>query len=141
MAITSMKCNEVTVYKLADIKQTFPPQSSGTRQDHQGQRNKSDSSHLQPVLYTLHAESRAVLSLSQMWVMQGGVIWMLQTIATFLGMGHSLKRLAYAQTLEEQQAVWNSNWFVHFCKQGNAWLVDIFVRILAVIFLNRFVLW
>ncbi|DBB17356.1 hypothetical protein WJX82_002206 [Trebouxia sp. C0006] len=71
----------------------------------------------------------------------GGVIWMLQTIATFLGMGHSLKRLAYAQTLEEQQAVWNSNWFVHFCKQGNAWLVDIFVRILAVIFLNRFVLW
>jgi len=79
--------------------------------------------------------------LSQVWVVQGGVIWMLQTIATFLGMGHSLKRLAYAQTLEEQQAVWNGNWFVHFCKQGNAWLVDIFVRILAVIFLNRFVLW
>ena len=66
---------------------------------------------------------------------------MLQTIATFLGMGHSLKRLAYAQTLEEQQAVWNGNWFVHFCKQGNAWLVDVFVRILAIIFLNRFVLW
>ena len=85
-------------------------------------------------LYTLHAES-------YLWVVQGGVIWMLQTIATFLGMGHSLKRLAYAQTLEEQQAVWNGNWFVHFCKQGNAWLVDIFVRILAVIFLNRFVLW
>ncbi len=79
--------------------------------------------------------------LSQMWVVQGGVIWMLQTIATFLGMGHSLKRLAYAQTLGEQQAVWNGNWFVHFCKQGNAWLVDVFVRILAVIFLNRFVLW
>ncbi len=79
--------------------------------------------------------------LSQVWVVQGGVIWMLQTIATFLGMGHSLKRLAYAQTLEEQQAVWNGNWFVHFCKQGNTWLVDVFVRILAVIFLNRFVLW
>ena len=66
---------------------------------------------------------------------------MLQTIATFLGMGHSLKRLAYAHTLEEQRAVWNSNWFIHFCKQGNAWLVDLFVRILALIFLNRFVLW
>ena len=57
---------------------------------------------------------------------QGGVIWMLQ-------------RLAYAQTLEEQQQGWNSNFFVRFCKEGNAWLVDVFVRILAVIFLNRFV--
>lgn len=78
-----------------------------------------------------------------MWVpwWQGNAIWMLQTIAVFLGMGHSLKRLAYAQTLEEQQAVWNSNWFVKFCKQGNPWLVDIAVRFLALIFLNRFVLW
>ena len=66
---------------------------------------------------------------------------MLQTIATFLGMGHSLKRLACAQTLEEQQEVWNSNWFVRFCKQGNSWLVDMAVRFLALIFLNRFVLW
>lgn len=74
-------------------------------------------------------------------LLQGGVVWMLQTMATFLGMGHSLKRLAYAQSLEEQQAVWNSNWFVRFCKQGNAWLVDVAVRFLAIIFLNRFVLW
>ena len=72
---------------------------------------------------------------------QGNVIWMLQTIAAFLGMGHSLKRLAYAQTLEEQQEVWNSNWFVKFCKQGNSWLVEMAVRFLALIFLNRFVLW
>ena len=73
--------------------------------------------------------------------MQGNVIWMLQTIAAFLGMGHSLRRLAYAQTLEEQQAVWNSNWFIKFCKQGSSWLVDLAVRFLALIFLNRFVLW
>lgn len=66
---------------------------------------------------------------------------MLQTIATFVGMGHSLKRLAYAQTLEEQQQVWNSNWLVRFCKQGNSWLVKMGVQFLALIFLNRFVLW
>ena len=73
--------------------------------------------------------------------MQGNVIWMMQTIATFLGMGHSLKRLAYAQTLEEQQAVWNGNWFIRFCKQGPCWLVDFIVKFLALLFLNRFVLW
>ena len=73
--------------------------------------------------------------------MQGGVVWMLQTLAAFLGMGHSLKRLAYAHSLEEQQAVWNANWFVKFCKQGHAWLVEVAVRILALIFLNPFVLW
>ena len=72
---------------------------------------------------------------------QGNVIWIFQVIATFLGMMPSMKRLAFAHSLEEQRAVWNGDWFVSFCKQGPVWLVDLIIRLLAFIFLNRFVLW
>ncbi len=65
----------------------------------------------------------------------------MQCIAMCLFMGGSMRRLAYANTLEEQRKVWNGVWFVRFCKQGPSWLVDIVIRLLAVIFLNRFVLW
>eukprot|EP00891_Asterochloris_glomerata_P001660 jgi/Astpho2/1660/e_gw1.00032.33.1_t len=75
---------------------------------------------------------------------QGGMgkaVWIMQCIAMCLFMGGSMRRLAYANTLEEQRKVWNGVWFVRFCKQGPSWLVDIVIRLLAVIFLNRFVLW
>ena len=72
---------------------------------------------------------------------QGKAVWIMQCIAMCLFMGGSMRRLAYAHTLEEQRKVWNGVWFVRFCKQGPSWLVDIVIRLLAVIFLNRFVLW
>jgi betaine lipid synthase len=75
---------------------------------------------------------------------QGGMgkaVFILQCIASWLGMGGDMRKLAHAQTLEEQRQVWNNSWFVWFCKQGPVWLVDVIIRFLAVLFLNRFVLW
>ncbi|KAK9817757.1 hypothetical protein WJX72_001701 [[Myrmecia] bisecta] len=75
---------------------------------------------------------------------QGGMgkaVYYMQLIVYWLGMGSSMKRLAYANTLEEQREAWDRAWFVRFVRRGNAWLVELVTRILAVLFLNRFVMW
>lgn len=73
--------------------------------------------------------------------LQGKAVFVLQCLASWLGMGGAMRKLAHAQTLQEQQQVWNHTWFVKFCKTGPSWIVDIIIRFLAVLFLNRFVLW
>ena len=72
---------------------------------------------------------------------QGQVIWFVQQLVWWMGMGANMQHLAYAPTLKEQQEAWESAWFIRFLRAGPAWLVEMFTRILALIFFNRVVLW
>lgn len=72
---------------------------------------------------------------------QGQVIWVVQIILQLMGMGASMRRVAYAKTLEEQRAAWESAWFIRFLRTGPAMLVSCFIKLLSLIFFNRVVLW
>ena len=65
----------------------------------------------------------------------------MQIILRLLGMGGNMRRLAYAQTLEEQRAAWESAWFIRFLRGAPALLVRVFIKLLSLIFFNRIVLW
>ena len=66
--------------------------------------------------------------------------WM-QTAAKALGMGGAMQRLAAAPTLATQREAWGGAWFVRFCHQAPAWLVDFATRVIAILCFNRFVMW
>lgn len=72
---------------------------------------------------------------------QGKVVYYVQLIVKLLGMGGAMDRLANASSLAQQRAAWDSAWFVRFCSQSPAWLVDGATRILALLAFNRFVMW
>ena len=65
----------------------------------------------------------------------------MQIILRLLGMGGNMRRLAYAQSLEEQRAAWESAWFIRFLRGAPTLLVRIFIKLLSLIFFNRIVLW
>lgn len=71
----------------------------------------------------------------------GKLCWVLQCLAVLLGMGGTVKRLANAATLEEQRKIWYAIPVVAFIKQGPAFLVWLFCKLLALVFCNQFVLW
>lgn len=73
--------------------------------------------------------------------MQGKVVYYMQLLAQWLGMGEAMDRLAHARTLSAQRAAWESAWFISFCLRAPAWLVDAATRLLALLAFNRFVLW
>ena len=66
--------------------------------------------------------------------------WM-QTLAQLLGMGGAMRALGEAPTLAAQRAAWDGAWFVRFCHQAPAWLVDFVTRCIAILCFNRFVMW
>lgn len=66
---------------------------------------------------------------------------MVQIILKLLGMGGSMRRVAYAKSLEEQKVAWEGAWFIRFLRHGPALLVNCFVKLLSLIFFNRIVLW
>ena len=72
---------------------------------------------------------------------QGKVVYYMQLLAKWLGMGEAMDRLAHAPTLAAQRAAWESAWFISFCLRAPAWLVDAATRLLALLAFNRFVLW
>ncbi len=65
----------------------------------------------------------------------------MQIILRLMGMGSNMRRLAYAQTLEEQRAAWQSAWFIRFLHGAPTLLVRAFIKLLSLIFFNRVVLW
>ncbi|KAF6256794.1 hypothetical protein COO60DRAFT_1656840 [Scenedesmus sp. NREL 46B-D3] len=71
----------------------------------------------------------------------GKLCWVLQTLAMCCGLHFSMKRLANAQTLQEQRRQWDSLALVYFCKHGPQLLVWLFSKLLALLLFNRFVLW
>ena len=74
-------------------------------------------------------------------LLQGKVVYYMQLLAQWLGMGEAMDRLAHAPTLAAQRAAWESAWFISFCLRAPAWLVDAATRLLALLAFNRFVLW
>ncbi len=72
---------------------------------------------------------------------QGKLVWFIQWLATLLGMGGALRRVAYAPTLADQLKAWDDAWFVSLMRAGPGWLVVAIVRFLSLIFCNRVVLW
>ncbi|MEW5303500.1 MAG: hypothetical protein WDW38_001833 [Sanguina aurantia] len=71
----------------------------------------------------------------------GKLCYVLQCIAYFMGMGKVVKRLANAPTMEEQQAIYDSNTLVSFIKHGPSLLVWIFRKIVSALLFNKAVLW
>lgn len=65
----------------------------------------------------------------------------LQCLAVFLGMGKTVQRIANAPTLEEQRRIWDSNFIIHFVKQGPKFLVWLFVKFVSLVLFNKAVLW
>ena len=72
---------------------------------------------------------------------QGQVVWAMQIILRLLGMGGNMRRLAYAKTLDDQRAAWESAWFIRFLRGAPTLLVRVFIKLLSLIFFNRVVLW
>jgi hypothetical protein len=73
--------------------------------------------------------------------LQGKVVYYVQFLVKLLGMGEAMDRLANAPSLTQQRAAWDSAWFVRFCSQSPAWIVDGATRILSLLAFNRFVMW
>ncbi len=65
----------------------------------------------------------------------------MQIILRLMGMGGNMRRLAYAKSLEDQRAAWESAWFIRFLKGAPTLLVRVFIKLLSLIFFNRVVLW
>ena len=60
-----------------------------------------------------------------------------------LGLGLAPAKAAFcnAATLAEQKRVWNSLALVRFLKAGPGFIVNLFVWLMSLVFLNKFVLW
>ncbi|GAB4820256.1 hypothetical protein N2152v2_007302 [Parachlorella kessleri] len=71
----------------------------------------------------------------------GKVVWYLQAMLVWLGMGHSMHQVAYANTLEEQKEAWEGAWFVQLLRHSPLWLLNIIADVLALLFFNRITLW
>lgn len=77
------------------------------------------------------------VSFSSLHHLQGKLCYVLQCIAYFMGMGKIVKRLANAPTMEEQQAIYDSNTLVSFIKHGPGLLVWIFRKIVSALLFNK----
>ncbi|EIE24752.1 diacylglyceryl-N,N,N-trimethylhomoserine synthesis protein [Coccomyxa subellipsoidea C-169] len=71
----------------------------------------------------------------------GQVVYYMQLLSKLFGMGGAMERLANAPTLAQQRAAWDSAWFVRFCSNAPAWIVDVSTRLIALLCFNRFVMW
>ena len=43
--------------------------------------------------------------------------------------------------VQAQKQAWEGAWFIRFCNAGPSWLKEFIIRCLALLFLNRFVMW
>ena len=57
------------------------------------------------------------------------------------GLSATKAAICNAATLEEQRRLWNSLWLVKFLKSGSGVLVNAFICLMSLIFLNKAVLW
>lgn len=71
----------------------------------------------------------------------GKLCWVLQCLMVLLGFGKTVRRLANAPTLAEQQRIYDESIIVRFIKHGPKLLVWFFCKVVSFLMFNRVVLW
>lgn len=71
----------------------------------------------------------------------GKLCHVLHYMCMFTGLTSTKAAICNAKDLEEQKRVWNSLWLVQFLKSGSGFIVDLFIWLASLIFLNKLVLW
>ena len=73
--------------------------------------------------------------------LQGKVVRVVQSLASWLGMGRQWQAVAAAPTLQEQRAAWESMWVVRLLRAAPVWLLSLIADFAALLFFNRITLW
>lgn len=72
---------------------------------------------------------------------QGKVVRVVQSLASWLGMGRAVAAVAAAPTLKAQRAGWEALWVVRLLRAVPAWALSIIADFAALLFFNRVTLW